>query len=33
MDYTVQLPGMANSVTQTKIITRQLFSASGTTCH
>jgi hypothetical protein len=33
MDYTVQLPGMANSVTQTKSITRQLFSASGTSCH
>ena len=31
--YTVQLAGMANSVTQTKIITRQLFSASGTSCH
>ena len=33
MDYTVQLPGMANSVTQTKIITRQLFSTTGTSCH
>jgi hypothetical protein len=29
----VQLAGMANSVTQTKSITRQLFSASGTSCH
>ncbi len=31
-NYTVQVAGMTSSVTQTKSITRQLFSASGTTC-
>jgi hypothetical protein len=30
--YTVQLPGMAAPVMQAKAITRELFSASGTTC-
>ena len=31
-EYTVQVAGMASSVTQTKTITRQIFTAPGTTC-
>ena len=31
-EYTVQVAGMAAPVTQMKTITRQLFSALGTTC-
>lgn len=31
-DYTVQLAGMAASVTQQKTITREIFTAPGTTC-
>ena len=31
-EYTVQLPGMGSPVTQTKAITRELFSPFGTTC-
>ena len=30
--YTVQLAGMANPVTQTKAITREILTAPGTTC-
>ncbi len=32
-DYTVQLAGMAASVTQQKTITREIFTAPGTTCN
>jgi hypothetical protein len=32
-DYTVQLPGMATPVHQQKQITREIFTAPGTTCH
>jgi len=31
-EYTVQLPGMGSPVSQTKSITRELFTAFGTTC-
>ena len=31
-DYTVKLPGMAIAITQTKSITRQIFTAPGTAC-
>jgi len=31
-DYTVQLAGMATPVTQSKAITREVFTAQGTTC-
>ena len=31
-DYTVKLPGMAIAIQQTKSITRQIFTAPGTTC-
>ena len=32
-DYSLQLPGMPSAVTQTKMVTRQVFAAPGTVCH